>query len=150
MQLAKAAGCKVIGITGGPKKCAWVREVAGADLCIDYKAENVFGQLRKLAPDGIDVVFENVGGDILEAAIMNLALRARIVLCGTISSYAADPREQKGVRFLLNLAMRRARIEGFIVLDYEPRYPEAIEALSGLIASGKPLLKLADPPLPPS
>jgi NADPH-dependent curcumin reductase CurA len=82
-------------------------------------------------------VFENVGGEILEAAIMHLALRARIIMCGTISFYESDLREQNGVRFLLNLAMKRARMEGFIVLDYEPRYPEAIAYLGGLIANGK-------------
>jgi NADPH-dependent curcumin reductase CurA len=177
VQLAKAAGCRVLGIAGGARKCAWVREVAGADEVIDYKSENVWTRLRQLAPGGVDVVFENVGGEILEAAIMNLALHARIVLCGTISNYAADPREQKGVRFLLNLSFRRAHMQGFIVLDYEARYPEAIAALSSLIAAGKlrsvedvqhgfeqipltltrlfegqnlgkQLLQLADPPLP--
>lgn len=177
VQLAKAAGCRVIGIAGGPEKCAWVRDVAGADACIDYKGENVWARLKDLAPDGVDVVFENVGGGILEAAIMSLALHARIILCGAISGYETDPREQKGVRFLLNLAMRRARMEGFIIFDYADRYPEAIVALSALITAGKlrsaedvqegfdnipatlnrlfegknvgkQLLKLADPPLP--
>jgi NADPH-dependent curcumin reductase CurA len=137
VQLAKAAGCRTIGIAGGPRKCAWVRDVAGADACIDYKNENVWRRLAKLAPQGVDVVFDNVGGDILEAAIMSLAVRGRIVICGAISNYAADPREQKGVRFLLNLAMKRARMEGFIVFDYEARYPEAIAALSALVAAGK-------------
>jgi NADPH-dependent curcumin reductase CurA len=177
VQLAKAAGCRVLGIAGGPEKCAWVREVAGADACIDYKRENVWQRLQQLAPQGVDIVFENVGGGLLEAAIMSLALRGRIVLCGTISSYDADPQAQKGVRFLLNLAIKRARMEGFIALDYEARYPEATAALTRLMAAGKlrtaedvqhgfdhipatlrrlfdgknlgkQLLKLADPPLP--
>jgi NADPH-dependent curcumin reductase CurA len=177
VQLAKAAGCKVIGIAGGPEKCAWVTQVAGADACIDYKARNVWRELGRLAPEGLDVLFENVGGEILEAAIMNLAEGARIVLCGAISVYESDPREQRGVRFLLNLAMKRAMMKGFIVLDYEPRFPEAIAALQGLVDAGalqaavdvqhgfdnipatlnrlfgglnlgKQLLKIADPPLP--
>jgi NADPH-dependent curcumin reductase CurA len=177
VQLAKAAGCRVLGIAGGSEKCAWVRDVAGADACIDYKTENVWQRLQQLAPRGVDVVFENVGGAMLEAAIMSLALRGRIVLCGTISSYDADPHAQRGVRFLLNLAVKRARMEGFIVLDYEARYPEAMAALTQLMAAGrlrtaedvqhgfdhipatlarlfegknlgKQLLKLADPPLP--
>ena len=136
MQLAKAAGCKVIGIAGGPEKCAWVTGTAKADACIDYKSQNVWRELARLAPEGLDVVFENVGGEILEAAIMNLALGARIVMCGAISNYEADPREQRGVRFLLNLAMKRALMKGFIVLDYEARYPEATRALEALMSSG--------------
>ena len=137
VQLAKAAECRVIGIAGGGEKCAWVRDVAGADACIDYKSENVFRRLRELAPNGIDIAFENVGGACLEAALINLAVRARIVLCGTTSNYLIDPPDEKGVRFLLSMGMKRARMEGFIVLDYEQRYPEAIAALSALIATGK-------------
>lgn len=176
VQLAKAMGCRVIGIAGGPEKCAWVVDVAGADACIDYKAQNIWRELGRLAPNGLDVVFENVGGEGLEAAIMSLALGGRIVMCGAISTYEDDPREQKGVRFLLNLAMKRASIRGFIVLDYEPRYPEATAALKALIEQrrltsavdlqhgfenapatlnrlfdglnhGKQLLWIADPPL---
>lgn len=137
VQLAKAVGCRVIGIAGGPQKCAWVTDVAGADACIDYKARNVWRDLGKLAPGGVDVVFENVGGAMLEAAIMRLAMHARVVLCGTISTYESDPQAQTGVRFLLNLAMMRARIEGFIVRDYEARYGEAIAALQALARDGK-------------
>lgn len=176
VQLAKAAGCRVIGIAGGPQKCAWVTEVCGADACIDYKAQNVWWALGKLAPEGVDVVFENVGGEILEAAIMRLAIGARIIMCGAISVYDQDPHAQKGIRYLLNLARKRARIEGFIVMDYEARFGEATQVLSGLVAEGrlkslsdvaegfenipatfqrlftganfgKQLLKLADPPL---
>ena len=177
IQLAKALGCKVVGIAGGPEKCTWVCDVAGADACIDYKNENVWKQLQRLAPGGVDVVFENVGGAIMEAAIMSLALHGRIILCGTISTYAADSHAQRGVRYLLNLAMKRARMEGFIVLDYADRFPEAAAALRQLMAAdrlrtledvqqgfdnipatlnrlfegknfGKQLLKLSDPPLP--
>lgn len=137
VQLAKQAGCRVIGIAGGPEKCAWVVKEAGADACIDYKSQNVWWALGKLAPEGVDVVFENVGGEILEAAITRLALHARIIMCGAISTYDADPHAQKGIRYLLNLAMKRARIEGFIVLDYEPRYDEAMAVLTPMLRDGR-------------
>ena len=177
VQLAKAAGCTVVGIAGGPEKCTWVRDIAGADACIDYKHEHVWRALQRVAPRGVDVVFENVGGPLLEAAIMSLALHGRIVLSGMISSYQVDPLAQQGVRFLLNLSMKRARMQGFIGLDYQARFPEAAAVLLELIAAGKlhaaqdmrhgfdaipatlrrlfegknlgkQLLKLADPPLP--
>lgn len=177
VQLAKAAGCRVIGLAGGPEKCAWVTEVAGADACVDYKARDFWPELQRLTTDGVDLVFENVGGGVMEAGIMSLAERGRVILCGMISTYDNEPRAQRGVRFLSNLTFRRARMEGFLVLDYEARFPEAVAALSALIAQdrlrtaedvqegfenipatlcrlfqgrnlGKQLLKLADPPLP--
>ena len=176
VQIAKALGCKVIGIAGGSDKCAWVTGVAGADACIDYKNEQVPARLKALAPKGIDVVFENVGGEILEASMTNLALRARIVLCGGISGYN-DAGPPTGIRTYMMLTVMRARMEGFIVLDYAPRYGEGVQALSKLMAEGKlktvddvqhgfenipatlrrlfegknvgkQLLKIADPPLP--
>lgn len=137
IQLARAWGCRTIGIAGGPEKCAWVTQVAGADACIDYKNQNVWRELRKLAPGGVDVVFENVGGGSLEAAVMSLAMHARIVLCGMISTYADDPHAQKAVRFLLNLAMKRARMEGFIAFDYAGRFDEAVAGLLALMAEGR-------------
>jgi len=178
VQVAKALGCKVIGIAGGPDKCGWVTGVAGADACIDYKRENVAERIHALAPGGVNVVFENVGGDILEAALMNLAMKARVVLCGGISSYNVEnPNEVKGIRTYMRLVVQRARMEGFIILDYTPRFAEGMQALAGLIAEGKlataediqhgfencpstlrrlfegknlgkQLLKLTDPPLP--
>ncbi len=178
VQIAKAMGCKVIGIAGGAEKCAWVKNVAGADVCIDYKTENVGAAIRAHAPKGVNVVFENVGGEILEAALMNLALKARVVLCGGISSYnAEDVADMKGIRPYMQLTVMRARMEGFIVLDYAPRWGEGVAALSKLMAEGKlktaenvqhgfencpatlrrlfegknvgkQLLKLAEPPLP--
>ncbi len=141
VQIAKALGCKVIGIAGGPDKCAWVTGVAGADACIDYKNEQVPARLKELAPKGIDVVFENVGGEILEASMTNLALRARIVLCGGISGYN-DAGPPTGIRTYMMLTVMRARMEGFIVLDYAPRYAEGVQALSKLMAEGK--LKTVD------
>jgi NADPH-dependent curcumin reductase CurA len=177
VQLARALGCKTIGIAGGPEKCRWVIEEARADAAIDYKRENVAERIRELAPQGVNVVFENVGGEILEASLQNIALHARIVLCGGISSYnAIDPNATPGIRNYMMLTGRRARMEGFIILDYASRYGEAVAALSKLIAEGKlktavdlqqgfenipstlrrlfegknigkQLLKLADPPL---
>ena len=141
VQIAKALGCKVIGIAGGADKCAWVTGVAGADACIDYKSEMVPARLKELAPKGIDVVFENVGGEILEASMTNLALKARIVLCGGISGYN-DQGPPAGIRTYMMLTMMRARMEGFIVLDYAPRYGEGVQALSKLMAEGK--LKTVD------
>jgi NADPH-dependent curcumin reductase len=143
IQIAKALGCKVIGIAGGPEKCTWVTDVAGADACIDYKSENVAARIKELAPKGVNVVFENVGGEILEAALMNLALRARVVLCGGISGYnEANPAESVGIRPYMQLTVMRARMEGFIVLDYAPRYGEGVQALAKLIGEGK--LKTAE------
>lgn len=140
VQVAKALGCKVIGIAGGPEKCAWVRNVAGADACVDYKNEAVPARLKELAPNGIDVVFENVGGEILEASMLNLAQKARIVLCGGISGY--NETMPQGIRTYMMLTIQRARMEGFIVLDYAPRYPEGVQALARLMAEGK--LKTAE------
>jgi hypothetical protein len=143
VQIAMALGCKVIGIAGGADKCRWVTDIAGADACIDYKSENVAARIKELAPKGVNVIFENVGGEILEAGLMNLALRARVVLCGGISGYNdANPAEAKGIRPYMNLTVTRSRMEGFIVLDYAPRYGEGVQALSKLIAEGK--LKTAD------
>jgi len=178
VQVAKALGCKVIGIAGGAEKCKWVTDVAGADACIDYKREDVGARIHALAPGGVDVVFENVGGEILEAALMNLAMRARVVLCGGISSYnVEDLSDLKGIRPYMQLILKRARMEGFIILDYMNRFGEGVQALAKLMAEGKltcaediqhgfencpatlrrlfegknlgkQLLKLADPPLP--
>lgn len=138
VQIAKALGCKAIGIAGGPEKCAWVTGVAGADACIDYKSEAVAARIKELAPDGVDVVFENVGGEILEAGLMNLAMHARVVLCGGISSYnAEDLSQMHGIRPYMQLTIMRARMEGFIVLDYAARFAEGVQALAGLMAQGK-------------
>jgi NADPH-dependent curcumin reductase CurA len=137
IQLAKAWGCRTIGVAGGPEKCAWVRDVAGADACLDYRRQNVWRELRTLAPDGVDVIFENVGGKVLEAGIMSLAQGGRIALCGTISTYNDDPHAQPGVRYLLNLCMKRARIEGFLVFDFVDLFHEAVAGLSALMADGR-------------
>jgi NADPH-dependent curcumin reductase CurA len=143
VQVAKALGCKVIGIAGGAEKCGWVVEQAGADACIDYRAGNVARQIREHAPKGVNVVFENVGGEILDAALANLALRARVVLCGGISIYN-DTTEHRspGLMNYMNLTVMRGRMEGFIILDYARRYGEGVAELAKLMAAGK--LKTAE------
>lgn len=133
-QLAKAKGCRVIGIAGGQEKCAWLREI-GFDDAVDYTSEPVLKRLRELAPNGIDVFFDNVGGQILDAGLANLAPRARVVICGAISSYNAEQLPD-GPRRYMSLLVFRASMTGFVVFDYESRYPEAVAAISELITSG--------------
>jgi NADPH-dependent curcumin reductase CurA len=134
-QIAKLEGARVIGIAGGPAKCAWLTKEAHFDAAIDYKNENVAERLAELCPKGVDVYFDNVGGEILEAVLDRIALRARVVLCGGISGYnEATP--QPGPRNLMNLVVQRARMEGFIILDYYPRFAEATAKLSEWVRSG--------------
>ncbi len=134
-QIGKIVGCRVIGIAGSEAKCAWLREL-GFDAAINYKQEPVLSRLRRLCPDRIDVHFENVGGAILDAALALLNTRARVVICGLISQYneAVPP---PGPRFLGNVLMRRARIEGFIVTDYGHRFREAFGPLAQWMAEGR-------------
>lgn len=134
-QLAKAQGCRVIGIAGGPDKCAWLREI-GFDAAIDYKTENVLRRLRQEAPDGVNVYFDSVGGDILDAALASLARGARVVLCGAISQYNAQ-RLAPGPSRYMSLLVFRARMEGFVVFDYEDRYGEAEAAIGEAITEGR-------------
>lgn len=136
-QIAKALGCKVIGIAGGKVKCGWVTDVAGFDACIDYKADDVEAGLRKLAPEGIDVFFDNVGGTVLDAALATIAERARIVVCGGISSGYDVGEPPPGPRNYLQLGLKRARMEGFIFLDYVDRFPEAFGRLHEWLSQGQ-------------
>lgn len=135
-QIGKIAGCRVVGIAGGPEKCRWLTEELGFDAAIDYKNERVMRRLRETCPNGIDIDFENVGGDIFDAVLANINLRARIVLCGMISQYneATPP---PGPRYLGNVLTRRARIEGFIITDYAARFPEAMPKLAEWAMAGK-------------
>ncbi|WP_113699222.1 NADP-dependent oxidoreductase [Nonomuraea lactucae] len=133
-QLAKARGCRVVGIAGGPKKCAWLKEI-GFDEAIDYKAHDPLKQLQEAVPEGIDVFFDNVGGGILDAGLANLRRGARVVICGAVANYNAEKPE--GPRRLMSLIVCRASMTGFLVLDYEDRYPEAIEGISEMIHSGR-------------
>jgi NADPH-dependent curcumin reductase CurA len=134
-QLAKLHGCRVIGIAGGPEKCAWLREI-GFDAAIDYKNEEVGKALRAAAPDGIDVYFDNVGGEILDVALTQLRQRARVVICGGISGYnATEP--PPGPKNYMSLLVNRASMIGMLVFDYEDRYAEAREKLAGWLREGK-------------
>jgi NADPH-dependent curcumin reductase len=135
-QIAKLNGSQVIGIAGGPDKCRTVVDNFGFDACIDYKSENVGKQLRTLCPKGIDVYFDNVGGEILEAAIANIGLRGRIVICGAISGYN-DMAGMKGPRNYLNLLVMRARMEGMVVFDYAADYATAQAQMLRWMQEGK-------------
>ncbi|MDA9919034.1 NADP-dependent oxidoreductase [Porticoccaceae bacterium] len=134
-QIAKLKGCRVVGIAGGPEKCAWLKNVAGVDAVIDYKNENVSEQIAIHCPDKWDVFFDNVGGPILEAALNHLNLYSRVVMCGGIANYN-NTEPAPGPNNLMNLVTNRGRMQGFIILDYLPRAMEAIEALMGWVASG--------------
>ncbi|MEV4561748.1 NADP-dependent oxidoreductase [Kitasatospora sp. NPDC049285] len=135
-QIARIKGCRVVGIAGGPDKCAMLTEELGFDAAIDYHTEDVRAALRTHAPDGIDVYFDNVGGPILEAALGRLAMRARVVICGAISQYNNETAPHGPANYLA-LLVRRARMEGFVVFDYAPRYREAARDLAGWIADGR-------------
>jgi NADPH-dependent curcumin reductase len=127
-QIAKVAGCRVIGTAGGKDKCDWLINEAHFDAAIDYKSEDIGARLSELCPNGIDVFFDNVGGEVLNEVLARINLNARVVLCGSISkSDAATP--QPGPANYSNLVARRARMEGFTGLDYPSRVPEAVEAL---------------------
>ena len=135
-QIAKIKGCRVVGIAGSEDKCRWLTEELGFDAAINYKTENVSEALARHCPNGIDVDFENVGGSILEAVLNHINLRARVVLCGMISQYN-DTEPQPGPRNLAVLIMNRARMEGFIVLDYSHRAAEAFNDLGTWLAAGR-------------
>ncbi len=135
-QIARIKGCTVVGIAGGAEKCAWLTGEARLDAAIDYKSENVGQRLGELCPQGIDVYFDNVGGPILDAVLARIARRARIVMCGGISGYN-EKEPPPGPRNLMNLVIQRARMEGFIVLDYAARFGEGIVDLARWVAEGE-------------
>ena len=135
-QIAKIKGCRAVGIAGGREKCDYVVRELGFDACIDYKAEKVLESLRRHCPQGIHVYFDNVGGQILDAALACLAMRARVVICGAISQYNATS-GVKGPANYLSLLVNRGRMEGFLVFDFAARYGEAMRDLAGWRAQGK-------------
>ena len=135
-QIARIKGARVVGIAGGSEKCGWLTDTARFDAAIDYRSDDVRSAIAETCPKGIDVFFDNVGGAILEAALDRLALRARVVLCGAISGYNATE-AQPGPRNLTNLVIMRARMEGFIVLDYFDRSAQAVKDLLGWIEAGE-------------
>ena len=135
-QIAKIKGCRVVGIAGGTEKCRWLVDDLGFDAAIDYKSGDLRGQLKSHAPDGIDVFFDNVGGEALEAALARLARGGRIVLCGAVSQYnAADT--NRGPANYMQLLVARASMTGFVIFDYADRYPEGIAQLAEWLRSGE-------------
>jgi NADPH-dependent curcumin reductase CurA len=139
--IAKIQGARVVGVAGGPAKCAWLREEAGFDAAIDYKAEDVGERLSELCREGIDVYFDNVGGDVLDQVLARIARGARVVLCGAISRYEHEDLPP-GPAHYVNLVLRRARMEGFLVIDYAARFDEAIQQLSRWHADGRVVQKI--------
>ena len=175
-QIAKLKGCRVVGIAGSDEKCKWLTQKAKFDATINYKTEDLNQQLHALCPDGVDIYFDNVGGETLDEVLLHLAMNARIVVCGAISQYN-KPEDLYGIKNYLSLIIRRASAEGFIVLDYLDRATEGLLCLNKWVENGKivqnidmqhdfeqipgtlkrlftgenlgkQLLKLSDPPLP--
>jgi NADPH-dependent curcumin reductase CurA len=134
-QVAKHLGCRVVGIAGGEDKCRFVVEELGFDACIDYKAGPVQAGLKQHCPQGVDVYFDNVGGDILDAVLTRINMKARIVICGAISQYNATE-AVKGPANYLALLVNRARMEGMLVTDYAARYPEGVATLARWMKEG--------------
>jgi hypothetical protein len=139
-QIAKIKGCRAVGIAGGPEKCGVVREELGFDACVDYKAGNLSEQLKEACPDGIDIYYENVGGEIQDAVMPLMNPFGRIPLCGLISMYNATeaPTGPNNLRFVL---VKRLRIQGFIVFDFVDRYQEAIDNLGKWESQGKLVMR---------
>jgi hypothetical protein len=136
-QIARIKGAKkVVGIAGGPEKCALLTDELGFDAAIDYRGDDVKGALRAATPDRVDVYFDNVGGDILDLALTRLNMKARVVICGAISQYNNES-SMRGPSNYMALLVSRARMEGFVVFDYAKRYREAAAEIAGWIAEGK-------------
>ncbi len=135
-QIARLHGCRTIGIAGGAEKCKWLTEEFGYDHAIDYKKENVEARLKALAPDGVDVHFENVGGAMLDAGLHAMKLGGTVVICGLIASYnSTEP--VPGPYNFREVIFKRLRIEGFVCLDYMAKYPEYQQQLGKWILEGK-------------
>jgi NADPH-dependent curcumin reductase CurA len=135
-QIAKLLGCRTVGIAGGPAKCEWLVEKGGFDAAIDYKAERVGARLGELAPDGIDVFFDNVGGDILNSVLKRINRRARIVLCGSISTGYTPTALPAGPSAYFNLCLRSSRMEGFLLGDFADRFDEGRRQLREWVEAG--------------
>ena len=135
-QIAKIKGCRAVGIAGGPEKCAYVTDELGFDACVDYKAGDLAGQLAAACPNGIDVDFENVGGEILDTILLQMNVFGRIAVCGLISGYTASevPPGPKNFRTVLT---QRLRMQGLIVFDWAKRIPEAIDQLGQWHGEGR-------------
>jgi NADPH-dependent curcumin reductase CurA len=135
-QMAKIKGCRVVGIAGGPAKCDWVVKELGFDACIDYKSGSVKDGLKQHCPTGVDIYFDNVGGDILDDVLARINKKARIIICGAISQYNNTTPVQ-GPKNYLSLLVNRARMEGIVVFDYAPRYGQAIAEMAGHLRDGR-------------
>ncbi len=144
-QIAKLQGCRVVGIAGGPAKCDWVVKELGFDACIDYKATAPEGAtkwdavkegLKQHCPQGVDIYFDNVGGDILDTVLTRINKKARIIICGAISQYNNTTPVQ-GPKNYLSLLVNRARMEGIVVFDYTERFPLAVAEMSGYLRDGR-------------
>ena len=136
-QIARIKGAgKVVGIAGSPEKCAWIVDELGFDAAVNYKTDDVAASLRSACPEGIDLYYDNVGGTILDTCLAQLAMRGRVVLCGAISVYNEKVRPP-GPRNIFNLIIKRGRMEGFLVLDYLDRFPEAQIEMVGWLAEGR-------------
>ena len=135
-QLAKLKGCRVVGIAGGAAKCEWVVKELGFDACIDYKGSIVWAGLKKHCPQGVDIYFDNVGGEILDTVLTRINRKARIVICGAISQYNNTTAVQ-GPKNYLSLLVNRARMEGIVVFDYASRYHLAIAEMAGYLKNGR-------------
>ena len=139
-QIAKIKGCRVVGIAGGPEKCAYLINELGFDAAIDYKSESVRKALRKACPNGVDIYFDNVGGDILDDVLTQINFKARIVICGAISQYNNTTPIQ-GPSNYLSLLVNRAKMEGIVVFDNAKQYGQAAMAMAAWIAQGKLIAK---------
>lgn len=135
-QLARIKGCRVVGIAGGRAKCDWVVNELGFDACIDYKAGNVKAALKEHAPKGVDIYFDNVGGEILDDVLARIGRGARIIICGAISQYNNTTPVQ-GPKNYLSLLVNRARMEGIVVFDYADRYHLAVAEMAGYLKDGR-------------
>tara|TARA_B100001113_G_scaffold194793_1_gene159744 strand:+ start:1926 stop:2954 length:1029 start_codon:yes stop_codon:yes gene_type:complete len=134
-QLAKIKGCRVVAIAGKDEKCSWLKNDLKVDEVINYKKEDILESLKEKCPDGIDIYFENVGGETLDAALTLMNNYGRIPVCGLISMY--NDWESPGPKMFRNILMKRLTVKGFLVSDYLDRYAESLEALSGWMAEGK-------------
>jgi NADPH-dependent curcumin reductase CurA len=136
VQVARIAGARVVGIAGGPKKCAFLTGELGLDGAIDYRAGDLRAQLKQQFPKGVDLFFDNVGGETLDTVLLHLAPRARVVMCGAISVYN-DMEHTPPLKNYNRLMVVRARMEGILVTDYAAQFPAALEQLGAWVAEGR-------------
>jgi NADPH-dependent curcumin reductase CurA len=134
-QIGKLLGCRVVGVAGGARKCRFVLDEFGLDACVDHRGGRVLEDLRVACPKGVDVDFENVGGEVMDAVLAHMNVGARIALCGMISTYNATG-DWWSPKMFRNIIMRRARVEGFLIADYAPRFAEGVAQLAQWVADG--------------